>query len=296
MKRILMGLIMMAVFFLLAGAGVAQAQGPDEGPWPVYAITYGKGVILTSPDSETWTARHSGTDVRLVAIAYGKETFVAVGGRGMIVTGTRDGSTWEVRKSGIANDLWAIKFARGIFVAVGAAGTVVTSPDGFTWTKRANLTPYALRNVSYGNDNFIAIGEMGAIFNSKDGVSWARTTTQNTDHLFGLCYVPAKKAFVSVGGNGKIMTSLDDGATWTERYSGTSEYLSAITYANEKFVAVGSYGTIVTSPDSLNWTTVSSGSQSWLAAVVHARKKFLAVGTDGTTLTSPDGTSWKPQL
>jgi photosystem II stability/assembly factor-like uncharacterized protein len=296
MKRIFLLLIMMAVSILLAGSGPARAQGPDEGPWPVYAITYGKGIILTSPDSETWTVRHSGTDVRLAALAHGKDTFVAVGGRGTVVTGTRDGSTWATRKSGVTSDLWAVKFARGIFVAVGAAGTVITSPDGYTWTKRANLTPYALRNVSYGKDNFVTIGEMGAIFNSKDGISWARTKAQITDHLFGLCYVPAKGAFVGVGGNGKIMTSLDDGTTWTERYSGTTEYLSAITYGTDRFVAVGAYGTIVTSPDSLNWTTVSSGSQSWLAAVVHARKKFIAVSGDGTTLTSPDGTNWAPQL
>lgn len=295
MKKLFL-LLITAISMLLAGSGVAQAQGPDEGPWPVYAITYGRGIILTSPDSETWTVRHSGTDVRLAALAYGKETFVAVGGRGTIVTGTRDGSTWAVRKSGVTSDLWAVKFARGIFVAVGAAGTVVTSPDGYTWTKRANLTPYALRNLSYGKDNFVCIGEMGAIFNSKDGISWARIKTQFTDHLFGLCYEPAKGAFVGVGGNGRIMTSLDDGATWTERYSGTSEYLSAITYGKNRFVAVGAYGTIVTSPDSLNWTTVSSGSQSWLAAVVRGKEKFIAVGTDGATLTSSDGISWAPKL
>ena len=102
--------------------------------------------------------------------------------------------------------------------------------------------------------------------------------------------------FTAVGGNGRILTSLDDGVTWTQRYSGTTEYLSAITYGNERFVAVGAYGTIITSSDSWNWSTVSSGSQSWLGAVVRARMKFVVVSMDGTILTSPDGASWSPKF
>jgi hypothetical protein len=67
-------------------------------------------------------------------------------------------------------------------------------------------------------------------------------------------------------------------------------------YGNERFVAVGAYSTIVTSPDSLNWSTVRSGSKSWLGEVVHARKTFMVIGADGTTLASPDGTIWLPIL
>jgi len=293
-KKFGLSMLILTVSLLFAGSVLAQvpesARGEDEGPWPVYAITYGKGIILTSPDSEHWTIQSSGTDVPLAAMAYGKEAFVAVGARGTIVTGSRDGSTWTRRQSGVNSDLWAIKFARGIFVAVGSAGTVITSPDGTTWTKRANLTPYALRNINYGKDNFVAIGEMGAIFNSKDGIYWARRPLQYTDHLFGLAY--AQETFVAVGGNGRIMTSSDDGIMWTERYSGTSEYLSAVKYGNKKFVAVGAFGTIVTSPDARNWNTVDSGSQSWLSAVTYGSEKFIAVGADGTVLMSPDGTNW----
>jgi len=291
MKKIFMlSMVIAAVFILCAGSGIARAQGTGEGPWPVYAITYGKGLILTSPDSEAWTVRSSGTDVPLNDLEYGKDKFVAVGGRGTIVTGSRDGSTWTIRQSGVTNDLWAVKYGHGIFVAVGSEGAVITSPDGITWTKRANLTTYALRNLCYGKDNFVTIGEMGAIFNSPDGIYWARRNTQFTDHLNGITY--GKGTLTAVGGNGRILTSTDDGITWTQRYSGTTEELSAITYGDERFVAVGAYGTIVMSPDSRNWTTVSSGSQSWLGAITYARKIYIVVGLDGTALESPDGTNW----
>jgi len=139
MKKIfVLPMVIIAVFILFAGSGVVRAQGADEVLSPLYAITYGKGIILTSPDSENWTVRSSGTNMPLDAVEYGKGTFVSVGSRGTIVTGSRDGATWTIRQSGVTNDLWAVKFARGIFVAVGSAGTVITSPDGYTWTKRAN--------------------------------------------------------------------------------------------------------------------------------------------------------------
>jgi outer membrane protein OmpA-like peptidoglycan-associated protein len=293
-KIFVASMFIFAVYMLCAGSAFAQVAESErkagEGPWPVYAITYGKGIILTSPDGEAWTLRHSGVDVPLYDLEYGKESFAAVGVRGTIVQGTRDGSTWTIRQSGVQSDLWAVKFAKGIFVAVGSAGTVTTSPDGTVWTKRANLTPYSLRNLAYGKNNFVTIGERGFIFNSKDGINWTRRPSQYTGHLLGLTY--AQNTFVAVGADGKIMTSTDDGVTWTERYSGTSETLSAVAYGNNKFVAVGSFGAIVTSPDGRNWTRMDSGSQNWLAAITYSRQQFIAISPDGTTLTSPDGANW----
>jgi len=71
-KMLILSMVIMAVSLFLVGSGVARAQESNEGGSPVYAITYGKGIILTSPDSETWTVRSSGTDVPLAALAYGK--------------------------------------------------------------------------------------------------------------------------------------------------------------------------------------------------------------------------------
>jgi len=128
-KMFVLSMVVLAVFILFAVSGITHAQAADEAPWSRYAITYGKGMILTSSDSENWTVRRTGSDVPLAALAYGKETFVAVGNRGTIVTGPKDGSTWTIRQSGVTNDLWAVTFERGIFVAVGGAGIVITSSD-----------------------------------------------------------------------------------------------------------------------------------------------------------------------
>ena len=119
----------------LACAGMAQAQGSDEGPWPVTAITYGKGVILTSPDGETWTVRSSGTDVPLNAMAYGKGKYAAVGAYGTIITSPAFWN-WTKVRSGSQSWLGAIVHARKKFVAVGSDGTILASSDGANWSPK----------------------------------------------------------------------------------------------------------------------------------------------------------------
>jgi hypothetical protein len=69
----------------------------------------------------------------LYGIAYGNNTFVAVGrNEGAILT-SPDGGTWTVRPSGISNWLRGIVYGKTIFVAVGKAGTILTSQDRLIW-------------------------------------------------------------------------------------------------------------------------------------------------------------------
>jgi PAS domain S-box-containing protein len=49
------------------------------------------------------------------------------------------------------------------------------------------------------------------------------------------------------------------GLSWSNRVSGTEDFLSGVTYGNNQFVAVGAVGTIVTSPDGIAWTNRTSG-------------------------------------
>jgi len=97
--------------------------------------------------------------------------------------------------------------------------------------------------------------------------------------------------FVSVSDNGSIYTS-EDGTTWTPRTSGTSNPLIGITYGNSTFVAVGNSGTIYTSTDGTTWTSSTSGTSNDFKQVAYGNSTFVAVGNSGTIYTSPDGTTW----
>lgn len=65
-----------------------------------------------------------------------------------------------------------------------------------------------------------------------------------------------------------------------------------VTYGNNKFVAVGRSGTIMTSADGASWTVRPSGSSNELHKVAYGNGIFVAVGMSGAILTSTDGEFW----
>src|SRR6266516_4015912 len=71
--------------------------------------------------------------------------------------------------------------------------------------------------------------------------------------------------------------------------------LSSVTHGDGLFVAVGSFGTVVTSPDGLHWTAQNSGSVQALGAVAYGNGTFVAVGRYGTAISSQDGVTWSKQ-
>ena len=108
---------------------------------------------------------------------------------------------------------------------------------------------------------------------------------------------------VTYGGNGKFVAIglLSDkafvstnGTIWEGKSLGNNFTLNSITYGNNRFVAVGFLGAILTSPDGETWEPKSSGTTEWLFGVAYGNGLFVAVGSKGTILTSPDGLTWTP--
>ena len=302
-------LALVSFSLILANPVISQDKKPAsaEPPSPVYAVTFGYGLIYTSVDANTWTLRNSGVNVPLTSLTFGNNMFVAVGAKGTILTGSKDGLNWTPVKSAVTNDLRAITFANNKFVAVGADGTVITSSDGYNWTKTAELSPgYTLKNIVYGyrNDDhfrikgyFMTISDKGTIFKSHDGVTWESEHMKYASNLSCVIYV--NELFIAVGKYGAVMTSpigFGEWITWFDRYSQTMENLYSITYGGGRYVTVGANGTIMISDDLSRWNVVSSGTKSHLSAAAYGRGKFIVVGLDGTILTSSDGKTWSPAV
>ena len=81
---------------------------------------------------------------------------------------------------------------------------------------------------------------------------------------------------------------------WTTRTSGFgTNTILGVTYGDGLYVAVGSSGTLTTSPDGTTWTTRTSGfGTTNIRGVTYGDGLYVAVGSSGTLTTSPDGTTW----
>src|SRR5690349_7005180 len=83
--------------------------------------------------------------------------------------------------------------------------------------------------------------------------------------------------------------------TWTFRSpSPTGNRIGSFAFGNGLFVGVGELGEIVTSPDGATWTERESGTTDFFARVVYGAGRFVAVGASNIA-TSSDGITWTIQ-
>jgi hypothetical protein len=77
--------------------------------------------------------------------------------------------------------------------------------------------------------------------------------------------------------------------------------LTDVAWGNGRYVAVGLYGTVLTSDDGLSWSVGDIGTDAWLYGIVWDGTRFVAVGGDmtvaglGNVATSEDGLTWALQ-
>ncbi len=101
----------------------------------------------------------------------------------------------------------------------------------------------------------------------------------------------ANNLYVAVGTAGKIVTSPDT-IVWTTQTGAGASFLRSVGFGIGLYVAVGSLGDIFTSPDGITWTTQTSGATQNFRYIIFANGLFVAVGEVGIIFTSPDAITW----
>jgi len=212
--------------------------------------------------------------------------FVAVGlGPDGVLT-SPDGTLWTGARVG--NALHTVICGGGTFVAAGLHGEIVTSSDGVTWTKRSSGTDAWLTGVAFGNQKFVVVGDNGTILTSSDGgVTWTRMSCPITNQLRGVTY--GSGTFVAVGLGHRaagdyycpVLTSTD-GVTWAQQ--GTQADCYGLAYEDGAFVALGSDGHMMTSPDGGTWTVRHCGTSNNLLDTACGNGSVVVVGGAGTIL------------
>lgn len=222
---------------------------------------------FTSSDGANWITRTPATNqVNLYAAAFGSNGFVAVGGTVQsgstqpVVWTSPDGVEWTPQDVSSLNSFWGswfqgVTYGAGLYVAVGgnfSTNTVATSPDGTVWTMRDSQ----LSNTGLTPLSCVAYGN-------------------------GL--------FVAAG---KWSTSSPDGITWTKQDSSTWDRLYAMTFADGRFLGVGSYSG-VSSTNGTNWVRGTPTTGEYIYGVAYGDGLFVCLTSKPSYTT--DGTNWVAQ-
>ena len=244
------------------------------------------------------------TRLLLVDAKHAGSRIVAVGDHGYIVLSDDDGATWRRAKAPQAPLLTAVAFAdarRGL--AVGHDETILATEDGGeTWTQvfSAPKDDRPLLSVRFVTaTKAIAVGAYGAYYESTDsGRAWiARKVIPDDKHLNALVDAGAGRLLI-VGEAGTLLSSRDDGATWTplpSPYKGS--FFGGLAADDGTLVVFGLRGRIFRSTDAgATWSQVDNASD---AALMGGDKladgALVLAGAMGAALVSRDnGRSFQP--
>ena len=168
----------------------------------------------------------------------------AVGGQGTIIflpsfagqlNLLGDDSNWFVESSGTLQTLNAIYANREngskqyTVITVGSTGTIAKSER--VWG--ASSFPWSLKLVN--------------------GLNGQRIITDLYDVASDDTQQASNTKWVAVGQYGVLLTSEDNGETWTQRDVGTKENLNGVKYCNGTWVVVGDKGTFLYSTNIVDW-------------------------------------------
>lgn len=256
-------------------------------------VAVGAGAtILGSEDSIAWTpASNVPVSVEgreLFAVASLRNGFLAAGEFGTLLE-SADGAVWERVDSGVLADLNDVAVGPDRIVAVGGEGTVVASENGTNWIEVESGTGAELRAVSYADGLFLAVGEEGTVLSSPDGTSWSPTAPTGFGRTFfavGYGELSGTGQWVVAGQGGALFATTDGGASWTERFSGTTNALRDIAFGSGNFLSVGFDGTAITSGNGSEWFGRSLGTDYRLNGAAFFNGVFTAVGDFQTIVTS----------
>jgi hypothetical protein len=208
----------------------------------------------------------------------------------------------------------SIAYGNNTFVAVGVYGNIAyaSSSNLASWTKvtTTNFLPLedpaygAINGVAYGNGKFVAVGVGGNMAYAMETDLQTWTPVDNSTSTFGASDIQAitygEGKFIAASTDGKMAWS-DNGTIWTavtdSTFGGTAIF--GIAWGEDIFVAVGAGGKMAWSDDGLIWNAISTTFASKdINGICHGNGQFIAVagnrtvGLDGAIAGSPDGKTW----
>ena len=151
--------------YTLAGQNytVVSVNGDD--------VTLRKVAAQTGDGPVNWTAVANspfGTTT-VNAVAYGNNTWVAVGDRGQVAYSADNGRTWTLvpildsRGNNTTTPFYDVAFGNGRWIAVGNNMDATSTDNGRTWTPIAGIPTNPESAIAFANGRFVAVGSEGKI-------------------------------------------------------------------------------------------------------------------------------------
>lgn len=229
------------------------------------------GIVVTSPDAETWTARSFPSTQATFDVTYGAGKYIVAGtatpsaNKGLFISA--DGINWTPIVSTVLGEtVWkGVVFAANKFVAVGENGQIATSADGATWT--AFQPPgFLIQNqqVAYlqSAGKFIVASNFGTIYTSPDALTWTILISSSLPNILQLDCTATRCVMLT-----SYLNDEPTNTTFTiETSDATNLYIFntptkarafGLSLLGTQWVATGERGLVMTSQNGQTWAVIS---------------------------------------
>ncbi|MCL2214691.1 MAG: Ig domain-containing protein, partial [Treponema sp.] len=229
---------------------------------------------ITPPNAANTNVTWSTSNASIATVNNGTVTAVSVGTATITVT-TVDGSktaSCEVTVTAVA------------VTGVTLNKTTLTLTAGEYETLQDTVAPGNATNKAViwsSSNNSVATVDDGTVTAVAAGTATITVTTEDGSKTASCA--------VTVPGWVAIPNGTGAGTSTFEGYT-----INSITYANDKFVAVGNRGRMAYSSDGVSWTAVGTTTfnTTVISGITYGGGKFVAVGDSGRMAYSSDGVSW----
>ncbi len=245
-----------------------------------YGVIVGSSgrIWKTSDNGNTWKKISSGNifDVRGIFVLSSTKMW-AVGKGGNVMVSVDGGGHWLLQQSGTLNTLNSCQFLddnRGF--AVGDTGTILSTTDGGnTWGPGFSGTQQSLYALYFSDlQNGMVLGDQGTVLRTTDGgVVWNHSTFNDSVNFKSVAHTPSGTLWATADSSqfhwGKILSSADNGETWTTHPIEPTFTLNSITFVSDSF------GCAVGNPAKI-YVTTDAGT-TWEPHVAPVRTNFRSV-------------------
>jgi photosystem II stability/assembly factor-like uncharacterized protein len=221
-----------------------------------YCVGKAGTILKTINAGLTWKKLTSGTNALLYSVFFTDAMTGYVVGEGGVFKTTNAGEKWTPQVSGNEKGwLTSVLFINTDtgYIAGSHGAIFKTTNGGSNWMAQQSGTAKTLNSICFINDSTgFAVGEEKTILKTTNGgTSWGAQSYSSyaKDNFNSVCFLDENTGFI-VGDNGslggKILKTVNGGATWMEDPCFTEKELKCICFPSEKnAVAVGINGTIM---------------------------------------------------
>lgn len=208
--------------FVAVGADGIIISSPDGLNWTTRTSGVSTQLNVVAWIPTVWTVGGWDTPIPPWSESY----LIAAGENGVLLT-SPDGITWTARVSGLTTAINAVTWDGYGALAAGDDGYFIASNDGITWTLEASGVTNQLNGACVGQFTSVMVGNDGTILRTTDDMSAIQDESQVTTELYSVTYSLYLNLFVAVGQSGMIMTSSIENPTQTFTAVSQSGYITS---------------------------------------------------------------------